>query len=69
MDNLQHQIAELRRPANGHIFKHDARLRSIAWSPSGASPANTALLTTCDTNGQVQEPSCPAAAPIDCGVA
>ena len=56
MDDLQHQIAELRNPANGHIFKHDVRLRSVAWSPSGCSPANTALLSTCDSNGQVRSP-------------
>ena len=56
-DDLVHQVAGLRSSGVSgvsQIFKHDARLRSVAWSPAGCSARNSPLLTTADTNGQAR---------------
>jgi hypothetical protein len=52
-NNVHASVAELRDPANGTAFKHEARISSLAWSPAAASQVNSCLLATVDTASQV----------------
>lgn len=52
-DSLYCQLLNLKDTNHCGPFKPEAKICSLSWSPSGASPANACLLATVDTESEV----------------